>query len=79
MTDHATKSAYPADAPCAVEGCGHRYDQHSVGSSATVCGGCDTWYFPSPAWHNFEPRCFAGGTYSPEAERAAYERALRGE
>lgn len=66
-------SAYPPDAICAEESCGHAYVQHEpfIG----WCDGCPEHLQD----HDFNPKRFAGGNYSPAAEQSAYERALRGE
>ncbi len=64
--------AFPPDAICDVQGCGHRRDRHIHGT----CLAC-TYGVPSPP-HEFVPRRFAGGTYTPDAEYDAYQRALRG-
>ena len=70
---------YPDDAVCDWTGengerCGHPFGHHET-VCATLCDDCHDGIFE----HAFRPRRFAGGTFSPSAEKAAYERALRGE
>lgn len=52
--------------------CGHWYSDHDICTER--CDSCDRFAQP----HTFQPRRLAGGAYTPEDERAAYERALRG-
>lgn len=72
---------FPPDAICAIEHCGHRFEVHRVGSNCDVCELCEngSGVWEPKAWHDFAPVRLAGGAVSPSQERAAYERALRGE
>ncbi len=66
---------YPPAARCAVDACGHRYDQHDdppPGHGVKRCLACFTS-------HEFEPLKLAGGALTADQEREAYERAMRGE
>ena len=62
---------YPDAARCAVPDCGHKYKEHSFGK----CFRCAVSVEP----HEFVVTKFAGGAFTPADEKAAYERALRGE
>ncbi len=70
----------PADAICAFDGCGHRYDLH-VPDGAWICticldsddGACWSWL------EGFNPIKLCGGALSPSQEQEAYEKAKRGE
>ena len=66
-------SEYPPDAICAVDGCGHKRVAHGPGFG---CFGCPP---DGRDEHSFSPIVLAGGTTTPEDEKAAYKRAMRGE
>ena len=73
---------YPTDAVCDEAFCRHRFDAHSFAANCGFCSACDhpvTLEAPGLTFHYFRPRRFAAGTYSPSAEREAYERAMRGD
>lgn len=65
----------PGDAICAA--CGHDHDTHLAAAYAGL-GPCMACLMGGDC-PGFKVQRFAGGAYSPDAERKAYERALRGE
>lgn len=62
---------YDPHARCDV--CSHWYVDHDILTER--CASCDRFAEP----HEFTPRRLAGGTYTPDSERDAYERAMRWE
>ena len=61
------------------ERCGHQYSSHESYSNCSVCNECDhpvTQESPGCNFHYYKGPRLAGGVYSPEDERAAYERAM---
>ena len=71
MSDKATVSALSDFDAAKCAQCGHIRKAHMFG----LCDECPD----EKCECNFEAIVYAGGAYSPDAERAAYERALRGE
>lgn len=71
MMPDVIKSALDPHSRCAA--CSHWFSDHDILTER--CKSCDRFAEP----HTFTPRRLAGGAYTPDAERAAYERALRGE
>jgi len=64
------------------ERCGHSFDAHILGSNCTVCTECDhpiTRESPGCNFHDYVGPRLAGGVYTPDAEKEAYDRAMRGE
>lgn len=78
---------FPPEAICDVVNCGHRNDEHQFAQGfqvgEIVCESCRTnakrGFNDIKPFHEFQPRRFAGGAYSPNAEREAYQRVMRGE
>jgi len=73
---------YPSDAIC--ETCHHAFEQHDVAEEPVIfqpivfkCWDCI--HGGDFVRHNFAPKRLAAGTLSPSQERAAYEKAMRGE
>gem|GEM_PF-4518545 len=68
---------FPAETACAVENCGHRYDEHSPfgcdACTTTTHRGC----VAAEIGHEFAPRRLAGGALTPQQEWDAYHRAMR--
>ena len=64
---------------CAAVGCGHPYSAHSPFNDTQICGECARpWegLGVGGEFHAFVGPRLAGGTFDPDEERAAYERAM---
>jgi hypothetical protein len=80
-------ASFPPDAACDYAGpngekCGHRFDVRDKFNNCGVCNDCDhpvTLESPGCNFHYFVPRRYAGGTFTPDAERELYEKTLRGQ
>lgn len=68
-------ASIPPDALCAVEGCGHRYDDH--GYNGDYCDVC--LHEEDGSFHHFARKPYVCGAATPSQEREAYDKAMRGE
>jgi hypothetical protein len=73
----ATPQTYPDDAICAVDTCGHKFRDHKGNCGSCLVNQGRGFSIEDPG-HAFKPRLLAGRALTPNAEREAYERALRG-
>jgi hypothetical protein len=76
MNQTSLASAYPPEAICDVDGCQHRNDNHDAEHCEVCLTNVNRGYKADPH-HAFVPRKYAGGAYTPSAEKELYDRIMR--